>query len=374
MYYILALLLLGVLIMAHEAGHFLAARACGIGVQEFAMGMGPLLLKKKSKKGTQFSLRLFPIGGYCQFYGEDEDLPDPRAFNRQAVWKRAVTVASGPLMNFIVAFLVIVLYMSAVGLLAVVPNVAQVEPNAQQAGLMPGDELIAVNGEAVTDTQMIALAIDESAGESVTLTVQRDGEQMEIAVTPFYDEELVRAVYAMQTPVVSAVGHETDFSLVDFVADARAATPTAAGELVAYDYYALCEKVADCTQGMKRGVKRVFERRVARTGMACAALERRITGFSNEREKRVRNLVARARLATEKRVASAESAVERLAGKLDALSPLKVLARGYFNVQAAGSTVTSVRSLKRGDTVTARGKDGSFEATVTEVYPSENNQ
>lgn len=192
MYYILALLLLGVLIMAHEAGHFLAARACGIGVQEFAMGMGPLLLEKKSKKGTQFSLRLFPIGGYCQFYGEDEDLPDPRAFNRQAVWKRAVTVASGPLMNFIVAFLVIVLYMSAVGLLAVVPNVAQVEPNAQQAGLMPGDELIAVNGEAVTDTQMIALAIDESAGESVTLTVLRDDEQMEIAVTPFYDEELGR--------------------------------------------------------------------------------------------------------------------------------------------------------------------------------------
>ena len=156
------------------------------------MGMGPLLLKKTSKKGTQFSLRLFPIGGYCQFYGEDEDLPDPRAFNRQPVWKRVVTVASGPLMNFIVAFLVIVLYMSAVGLLAVVPNVAQVEPNAQQAGLMPGDELIAVNGEAVTDTQMIALAIDESAGESVTLTVLRDGEQMEIAVTPFYDEELGR--------------------------------------------------------------------------------------------------------------------------------------------------------------------------------------
>lgn len=192
MYYILALLLIGVLILAHEAGHFLAARACGIGVQEFAMGMGPLLLKKTSKKGTQFSLRLFPIGGYCQFYGEDEDLPDPRAFNRQPVWKRAITVASGPLMNFIVAFLVIVLYMSAVGLLAVVPKVAQVEPNAQQAGLMPGDELIAVNGEAVTDTQLIAMAIDESAGSDVTLTVLRDGEQMEIAVTPFYDEELGR--------------------------------------------------------------------------------------------------------------------------------------------------------------------------------------
>lgn len=76
MYVILALLLLGVLIIAHEAGHFWAARACGISVQEFSMGMGPLIAKWKSRKGTQFSIRLLPIGGYCQFYGEDEDRPD----------------------------------------------------------------------------------------------------------------------------------------------------------------------------------------------------------------------------------------------------------------------------------------------------------
>ena len=73
MYVILALLLLGVLIIAHEAGHFWAARACGISVQEFSMGMGPLIAKWKSRKGTQFSIRLLPIGGYCQFYGEDEE-------------------------------------------------------------------------------------------------------------------------------------------------------------------------------------------------------------------------------------------------------------------------------------------------------------
>lgn len=77
MYVVLALLLLGVLIIAHEAGHFWAARACGIGVQEFSMGMGPLIAKWQSRKGTQFSVRLLPIGGYCQFYGEDEDEPDP---------------------------------------------------------------------------------------------------------------------------------------------------------------------------------------------------------------------------------------------------------------------------------------------------------
>ena len=110
MYVILALLLLGVLIMAHEAGHYLAARACGIEVQEFAMGMGPLLAKWKNKQGTQFSLRLLPIGGFCQFYGEDEDVNDPRAFNNQGVWKRLATVISGPMMNFVVAFVVVVLY------------------------------------------------------------------------------------------------------------------------------------------------------------------------------------------------------------------------------------------------------------------------
>ena len=192
MYVILALLLLGVLIIAHEAGHFWAARACGIGVQEFAMGMGPLLLKWKSKKGTQFSLRLLPIGGYCQFYGEDEESPDPRAFNRQAVWKRAITVASGPVMNFLVALVVIVLYMSVIGLPAVVPRVAQVEENAQAAGLMQGDELLSVNGEPMTDTQLIAQAIDESGGEEIVLRVMRDGEEVDIRLKPFYDEELGR--------------------------------------------------------------------------------------------------------------------------------------------------------------------------------------
>ena len=137
MYVFLALLLLGVLIMAHEAGHFWAARACGIEVQEFAMGMGPLLAKWKSKKGTQFSLRLLPIGGFCQFYGEDEDVNDPRAFNNQAVWKRLTTVISGPMMNFVVALVVVVIYLSALGLMTTVPRVGAVESHAAAAGLQP---------------------------------------------------------------------------------------------------------------------------------------------------------------------------------------------------------------------------------------------
>ena len=192
MYVVLALLLLGVLIIAHEAGHFWAARACGIGVQEFSMGMGPLIAKWKSRKGTQFSVRLLPIGGFCQFYGEDEDEPDPRAFNNQAVWKRAVTVASGPLMNFLVAFLVIVLFMSVIGINTIVPKIAQVEENAQTAGLQVGDTIVSVNGAEMTNYQQISQAIATSEGNDVTLGVKRGKEELSLTLTPFYDEEAGR--------------------------------------------------------------------------------------------------------------------------------------------------------------------------------------
>lgn len=192
MYVLLALLLLGVLIIAHEAGHFWAARACGIEVEEFAMGMGPLLAKWKSKKGTQFSIRLLPIGGFCQFYGEDEEQSDPRSFNNQAVWKRALTVASGPMMNFVVAILVLVVYLSALGLNSTVPRVAQVEAHAAQAGLMKGDTLLAVNGIQVESTDTVLSEISGSDGAAVTLRVARDGEELDVVIAPFYDEELSR--------------------------------------------------------------------------------------------------------------------------------------------------------------------------------------
>lgn len=188
MYVFLAILLLGILIIAHEFGHFIAARLCGIDVVEFSMGMGPLLLKKKDRKGTQFSVRLLPIGGYCQFRGEDEVGDDPRAFGRQKVWKRYVTVLSGPAMNFLIAVLVIVVYLSAMGIQTIVPKAAQLEENAMQAGMMIGDEIIAVNGDAVTDTNMIAEAIGASGGNPVEIAVRRGGQELTLIIEPFYDE------------------------------------------------------------------------------------------------------------------------------------------------------------------------------------------
>ena len=212
MYVVLALVLLGVLIIAHEFGHFLAARLCGIEVVEFSMGMGPLLLKKRSRRGTQFSVRLLPIGGFCQFYGEDEERDDPRAFNRQKLWKRALTVASGPLMNFLIAIVVIALYMSLLGLQSIVPRVAEIEEPAMSAGLEVGDEIISVNGQQVSDTGMIAQAISQSAGKTVELVVLREGEFVELSIEPFLDEELGRyrvgmtfAVERVRVPLLKSV-------------------------------------------------------------------------------------------------------------------------------------------------------------------------
>lgn len=220
MYVVLAPVLLGVLIIAHEFGHFLAARLCGIEVVEFSMGMGPLLLKKRSRRGTQFSVRLLPIGGYCQFYGEDEERDDPRAFNRQKIWKRALTVASGPLMNFLIAIVVIALYMSLLGLESIVPRVAEIEEPAMSAGLMVGDEIVTVNGQQVSDTGTIAQAISQSGGKTVELVVLRKGEFVELSIEPFLDEELGRyrvgmtfAVERVRVPLLKSVPFACAYSV-----------------------------------------------------------------------------------------------------------------------------------------------------------------
>ena len=90
MYIIIAILLFGILIAAHEWGHFIAARLCGVTVHEFSIGMGPAIWHRTGKKGTQFSIRALPIGGYCAMEGEEEESDDPHSLNNQGFWKKDV--------------------------------------------------------------------------------------------------------------------------------------------------------------------------------------------------------------------------------------------------------------------------------------------
>ena len=105
-YILAAVLIFGVLIALHELGHFLAAKACGVRVNEFAIGMGPAVWKKQ-KGDTLYALRIFPVGGFCAMEGEEEDSDDPASLNNQGFWGKLLIFAAGALMNFLTGFLIV---------------------------------------------------------------------------------------------------------------------------------------------------------------------------------------------------------------------------------------------------------------------------
>ena len=167
MYIILALLLLAILITVHEFGHFLAARAMKIEVREFAVGMGPKIVGWKSKKyETDFSIRAIPLGGFCAFYGEDDvkgsAKDDPRAFPKQNVWKRLFVILMGPMMNFVLAFVVATVFFwingveTATGVDPYIAEVMAAGP-AYSAGMEAGDVVTEINGKDMLDGTMETL-------------------------------------------------------------------------------------------------------------------------------------------------------------------------------------------------------------------------
>lgn len=203
LYILAAILLLGIVVMVHEAGHFWAARATGIEVMEFAIGFGPKLLGWKSRKyDTEFSIRAIPLGGYCAFYGEDDvegkHKDDPRAYNSQSAWKRMLTVIMGPMMNFVLAFVVMTAYFMLIGVGTVDPVLKEIEPGspAYEAGLLAGDVVTEVNGVSVRDGTVSTLSqrIAEygAGGALLHFTVLRQGETIEMDIQPFWDEESAR--------------------------------------------------------------------------------------------------------------------------------------------------------------------------------------
>ena len=186
-----ALLLLSLLVMVHELGHYLAGRALGFSILEFSIGMGPKLLKK-TKGETEFSIRAFPIGGLCRFEGEDQDVKTERSFNAQKVWKRIVVVLSGPVMNLLFAVICSIITLLAFGVF--MPGVNEVSPDspAAVAGVQAGDVIEKTDGEPVKfyfQTVDMILAVET---KDMTLTVLRDGNEIQLPLSNIYNEELGR--------------------------------------------------------------------------------------------------------------------------------------------------------------------------------------
>ncbi len=171
---IIGILMFELIIFFHEFGHFITAKLSGVKVNEFALGMGPKLFGFK-KGETQYSLRLFPIGGYCAMEGEDADSPEPRAFNNAKIWKRMIIIIAGATMNILLGFIMMFAYTVQMDVYSST-TVSGFEPNSfsLNCGLKPGDKILDVNGYSILNARDLQFAI-------ATLTSkQLDGHSLEI--------------------------------------------------------------------------------------------------------------------------------------------------------------------------------------------------
>ncbi len=188
MKYLLAFLVLSVIIFVHEFGHFIVAKASGVTVTEFSLGMGPRLLKFK-KNGTLYSIKLFFFGGSCRMLGEDEDDDAEGSFNKQSVWRRIAIVAAGPIFNFILAFVLSIILLGKIGYDPVVIYSVEDNTPVADAGLIAGDQITRINGHHITFYGDYALYSYEHDGEVMDITYIRDGEKYTTKLIPEYVDE-----------------------------------------------------------------------------------------------------------------------------------------------------------------------------------------
>lgn len=168
-------------ILIHEFGHFIVAKMNGVNVLEFSIGMGPKLFQKESN-GTLYSLRLLPVGGYCQLEGEDEENDSPNSLNNQSPFVRLKVILAGAIMNFILAFLLLILLMSVSRVSTVVSGVMKDSP-AYSSGIQAGDNIVSINGEKLNDGEQLLKSIKQSQGD-LNIELIRDNKPKNIKVNP----------------------------------------------------------------------------------------------------------------------------------------------------------------------------------------------
>ena len=180
-----AILIFALLVIVHELGHFLAAKASGVQVNEFSLFMGPAIFKKKIGE-TLYAIRCIPIGGYCAMEGEDEDSDNPRSFQKAAWWKRIIILIAGSAMNFLIGLIIIAIVLSNAPYYAT-PQLMGVESWCSaggENGLQPGDTITALDGRKITIYQDFTLATMLLPDGNYDITVLRDGETVVLEDVP----------------------------------------------------------------------------------------------------------------------------------------------------------------------------------------------
>ncbi|EJO5348180.1 RIP metalloprotease RseP [Clostridium botulinum] len=186
MYIVAAVLAFGILVLVHEFGHFIMAKANGIKVEEFSIGMGPKLIGIKGKE-TEYLIKLLPIGGYVKMLGDEEKSADERAFNNKSPLRKLSVVVAGPFMNLVLSVVLFAILSSQRGYL--VPIVEKVVPNAPAsvAGLMPGDKIVNVNDKKITTWDDFQSVIYTEKGAPLNIKFIRNNAENKVNITPIKD-------------------------------------------------------------------------------------------------------------------------------------------------------------------------------------------
>ena len=214
---VIAILVFGFIIAIHELGHFAVAKACHIRVNKFAIGMGPAILKKQWGE-TEYSLRLFPIGGFCSMEGEDTESADDRAFCKKKVLPRIAVVVAGAIMNLFLGLILVIIttcMSDAITSTTVSSFRKGTEGNAvstsDTCGLQVGDRFVEINGMHVFTASDISYKLGYTDADEFDLVVERDGQKVTLENVKFYNTEttgrLDFTVYAQEKTIPSVLSY-----------------------------------------------------------------------------------------------------------------------------------------------------------------------
>jgi regulator of sigma E protease len=188
---VLAILGIGVLIVIHELGHYLAAKWAGMRVSRFSIGFGPVLYKTGSRGETEFVVSAIPFGGYVAIDGmspeDPADTSDTGSYHSKSTFAKFGTIVAGPAANYVLGFVLFFAFFAFMYAKPVPPvEIQTVQPDspAQQGGLKEGDAIVGVDGERFGELRQFVQAIEGSKGEAIRFDVERDGERRVVEVTP----------------------------------------------------------------------------------------------------------------------------------------------------------------------------------------------
>ena len=195
---LIAILIFFIIVVIHEFGHFIAAKLNRIQVNQFAVGMGPKLLHFQ-KGETEYSLRLFPVGGFCAMEGEDQSSDNPNALEKKPVWRRMTVILAGPFMNLVLGFLLIVILLCTaqkvpsltIARFAETTNAAGETVTAaesERSGLQVGDKIVAIDGSHIFSTSDLIYKLQTTDTETYDITVKRDGKRVTIENVTFHND------------------------------------------------------------------------------------------------------------------------------------------------------------------------------------------